>query len=107
MESEQQLLDWAKRYFRCSATRLSSFPSKHFLIIGRRRSTRQDGREGKGIWYRDGKPHHFYYLEESIVGSGATLDEVKASAKEFKRLAGMSMNEWLRRFISGKEKPLV
>jgi hypothetical protein len=76
----------------CDTARISTPAGKMFLVIGFNRNTKDD----KGQWMKDGEPYDFDYVAEQTVASGETEDELLASALEYKRLCGMTMEEYLR-----------
>ena len=104
---EKQLLAWARRVFHCDSARLYKGSSKTFLIIGNERSSKQDAKEGKALWYEKDVPIHFTYLSETVIASGRTLADVKKSAQEYLRLTKMPHTIWVDRFLAGKEKLFV
>ena len=69
-----------------------------FLIIGQRRHTSQD----VGRWIKNGKPIDFSYLEEKVVASGADMQELEASAREYKRIGGLTMDEYIKERIGAR-----
>lgn len=83
----------------CDTARIRKFDSpidgKLFLIIGFNRNTKDD----PGQWSRDmnGKDPipDWDYVAEKIVASGKTESELIESAKEYQRLCGMTMEEYL------------
>jgi len=80
-----------KEMFGCDTARISHAGGKLFLIIGQCRKT-QDDRSLQ--WYRNGEPIHFDYVAEKVIASGDTMDELIASAKEYKRLLGMTWADY-------------
>lgn len=83
----------------CDTSRIRKFDSpidgKMFLVIGFNRNTKDDS----GQWCKDalGKEPipDWDYVEEKVVASGKTEEELIESAKEYKRLCGMTMTEYL------------
>lgn len=73
------------RMFKCDNARLSRFSHRVFLILGWERKT-NDSKHTGCRWYKNGKPIHFTFTEEQVVASGSDIDELMASAREFKRL---------------------
>lgn len=68
--------------FDCDAARVSRPCGRSYLILGTRRNTRESG----GQWYKDGDAIDFDYLDERVVASGETEEELIVSAEEYKRL---------------------
>ena len=82
------------RMLKSDAARLTSPLGKTiFLIIGENRNTKDD----EGQWIdQDGKVRNWDYVRESCVASGDTVDELIASAKHYKRLQGMTWEQYFR-----------
>lgn len=72
-------LDTFCKMLECDTARISKFPKRMFLIIGWQRKS-------EGRWLRNGVPQTFEYVEEKVVASGKTEEELLTSAKEYKRL---------------------
>ncbi len=79
------------RMFKCDTARISKVGNRMFLLIGHRRSTKDD----TGQWERNGEPYDFEYVAEKVIASGDNEAELLASAKEYKRLSGMTMEQYL------------
>ena len=91
---EEKLCQRFVKMFGCDAARISNpLGVQMFLILGVKRNTRKD----EGQWYKNGKPIHFTYLAEKVIASGSTQKELIASAREYKRLEGMTMTQFLER----------
>lgn len=86
-----------KRMFGCDTARIVTPCGKMFLIIGWKKHTRN---LKDRAWYKNGKRFDFEYTEEHCIASGTTMKELTASAKEYKRLCGMSMLDYLREQVS-------
>jgi hypothetical protein len=80
---ESNLLAKVVEMFGCDAARISKPLDRLFLIIGYRRHS-------VGEWMRNGEPFDFHYTEEKCVASGNTEEELLTSAKEYKRLSGLT-----------------
>ncbi len=76
----------------CDTARISTPCGKMFLVIGFKRNTKDDD----GQWFKDGERCDFDYIAEKTVASGDTEEELLASVREYKRLCGMTMVEYLR-----------
>jgi hypothetical protein len=88
--------------FGCDEARVAIYGEKRFLILGWWRSTRDDHRTQ---WFHNGEPVHFRYLAETVVASGSSARELLASAKEYKRVQGMSAEDYLKEQIKkGRRK---
>jgi hypothetical protein len=62
-----------------------------FLIVGFNRNTK----DNEGQWLKDGEPYDFDYVEEQVIAAGKTEEELLASVREYKRLCGMTMEDYL------------
>jgi hypothetical protein len=63
-----------------------------FLIIGWNRNTKDD----PGQWVKNGVPFDFDYTQEQVIASGRTEKELEASARRYRRLRGMSWEEYFK-----------
>lgn len=80
------------KMFGCDSARILDLSGKLFLILGEKRNTKQDVTK----WLdRDGNVIDLDYLAETVIANGSTESELLASAKEYKRLQGMTMEEYL------------
>jgi len=75
------------RMFGCDRTRIVKAGGKLFLILGW-------NVRSSGEWYRNGKPITFNYVREQVVASGTNMEELRASAKKYKRVLGMSWDQF-------------
>lgn len=89
----QRLVRRFIRMFKCDTARITSPLGKHFLIIGHNRNTKDD----PGVWMDEhGNRKDWDYVQEQVAASGDTDAELVASAKRYKQLCGMSMEQYLR-----------
>ena len=88
----ERLVRRCREIIDCDTARISTPAGKMFLVIGFNRNTKDD----EGQWIKDGAPYDFDYVAEQTVASGETEEELLASAREYKRLCGMTMEEYLR-----------
>ncbi len=72
----------------CDTARTIVTSTKRFLVVGYNRHSR-------GEWRCNGQPYSFDYVEEHAVASGRTWTELRASMLEYKRLAGLTVEEYL------------
>lgn len=64
-----------------------------WLFIGDYRHTREDK---TAVWIdQDGNEKHFSYIDWRVVAHGDTWEEFMESAKEYFRICGMTMVEYL------------
>jgi hypothetical protein len=76
--------NWRMRYckmFSCDTARISRSMGMMFLIIGKRRNTRDD----TARWFRNGEPFDFDYVQERLIASGATHAKLLNSVRRYKR----------------------
>lgn len=78
----------------CDTARISKpgFNGMMFLIIGFNRNTKDD----EGQWTDGyGNPRDWDYVAEKVVASGKIEEKLIESAKEYKRLCGLTTTEYL------------
>ena len=80
-----------KEIIECDTARISHLNEKMYLIIGFNRNTKDD----EGQWIKDGEPYDFDYFSENVVASGRTEEELIESLVEYKRVCGMTAEEYL------------
>lgn len=82
-----------KRMFKSDTARLSSpLGGTVFLIVGNIRNTRDD----EGMWVdQKGKRRDWDYVAEECIASGDTVMDLVRSARRYRRLCSMSMEEFL------------
>lgn len=54
-------------------------------------------------WTKNGQPINFDYVEERVIASGKSEAELIASAKRYKKLCGMTMEDHLRQLLAPLE----
>ena len=82
----------------CDTARISKPCNRMFLIIGFNRNTKDD----EWPWYRNGEQYDFDYVREQVVASGDTEEELLRSTREYKRLCGITMEEYLSESTAGQ-----
>ena len=87
-QRERRFIRWAVALFGCDTARVTVPCGKLFLIAGW-------NRRSEGEWLVNGTPHTFDYVEEKCLASGANWRELRKSCREYKRLEGMTMMEYL------------
>ncbi len=88
----KEIIKKCRRIVKCDTARIINPLGKRFLVIGFNRNTK----DNKNYWWeRNGKRYDFDYVEEQVIASGNTEDELIASAKEYKRLCNITMEEYL------------
>src|SRR5208282_1500344 len=85
------------KMFGCDTARIADPMGTKFLIIGWNRNTRDDADQ----WTKNGEPINFDYVKEMVVASGRTYTQLIVSAKEYKRLSEMGMEDYLKELIPG------
>jgi hypothetical protein len=83
------------KMFSCDVAEVKKATDTYFLILGWKRSTKDDT---EGQWYKNGEPFHFKYVHRQVVASGKTLQELRKSADTYKRLEGMSWEEFFKEY---------
>ncbi|HWW95488.1 MAG TPA: Smr/MutS family protein [Vicinamibacteria bacterium] len=78
-----ELVEELRALLGADEARITSPCGHHFLILMTRRNTKEDK---TSAWYRDGQRFDFDYLAQRVVASGCTVDELRASVVEYKRL---------------------
>lgn len=93
--SDAQLIQHFKRMFKCDSARITRPLGTMFLVIGWKRSTRQDQKQTGAFWMDEkGNVKHWTYINESVVASGDTEAELMASARHYKRLTKMTWEQF-------------
>lgn len=88
-----ELAEKCKELITCDTARISRplEKGKMFLIIGFNRNTKDDD----GQWVdENGERRDWDYVQESVIASGHTEDELIESTKEYVRLCGMTWEEY-------------
>ncbi|MEW8423756.1 MAG: hypothetical protein AB2723_17515 [Candidatus Thiodiazotropha sp.] len=81
----------------CDTARITTPCGKMFLVIGFNRNTKDDKH---GYWKNEnGERIDFDYVHEVTVASGETEEELLASLREYKRICGLTMEEYLKEKI--------
>lgn len=96
----EELIKKCREIIKCDTARISKPLNKMFLIIGFNRNTKDD--EGQHV--KNGVLFDFDYVNESVVASGFTESELLSSAKEYQRLCGITMDEYLKELLENKNK---
>jgi hypothetical protein len=82
------------KYVKADTARISKPLETMYLIIGFNKNTRDCG---EGFWTdQHGKRIDFNYVKEHVIASGRTPKELYKSVKEYRRLCGLNMEEYLR-----------
>lgn len=97
--NNQKLLRKFKRMFKCDSVRISKPYDTMFIVIGFKKNTKD---RSEGVWFQNGEPLDFDYIEEKVIATGKTEEELIKSAKFFKKIQNMSMNEFLE--LKNREK---
>lgn len=99
----EALIERARAIIEFDVARISKPMGRMYLIIGFNKNTKNDA----GQWVKNGEPINFDYVEEKIVASGSTEEELIASVREYKRLSGMSWEDYFRAVAEGKERNIL
>lgn len=94
---EKKLIVKCIEIIECDTARISKPSGELFLIIGFNRNTK----DNPGQWIDEtGKERDWNYVEEKVIASGKTEDELIESTKEYKRLCGITMEEYLLELVA-------
>ena len=99
----ESLIERARAIIEFDVARISRPMGRMYLIIGFNKNTKDDA----GQWVKNGEPINFDYVEEKIVASGANEEELIESVKEYKRLCGMSWEDYFKAVAEGKERNIL
>lgn len=89
------------RMFRCDTARISCPGETMFLIIGHKRNTK----DAPGQWVDENGNHKDWeYTAEQVVASGKTEKELINSAKCYKILCKMTMEDYLKNISKEKNE---
>ena len=96
------LLDRFTRMFGCDQARITSPSENHFLILGWKSNTAEDRKKNPeaGQWTKDGVPYDFDYIHEEVVASGRTEAELITYAEHYKRLMGLTMEQYMAEMVA-------
>jgi hypothetical protein len=98
--NETELINRCREIIPCDTARISKPLGTMYLIIGFNRNTKNN----HGQWIKDGKPIDFDYVEEHVVASGNTEEELISSCEKYAGLSVVSLGEYLTRIIASKEE---
>lgn len=90
-----KIIRQCREIIECDTARITTPCGRLFLIIGFNRNTKDD----EGQHFKNDEPWDFDYVRERVVASGDTEEELLASAREYKRICGISMEEYLSEFV--------
>jgi hypothetical protein len=84
--------------FKCDRARITSPCGTHYLILGWNKNTKTEREAGRdcGQWHRNGEPIDFDYVHEQVVANGKTEEDLVSSAKHYKKLLGMTWEDYFR-----------
>lgn len=88
-----ELIEQCRKLIECDTARISKPQGRMFLIIGFNKSTKDDK---TSQFIKNGEPYDFDYVEEKVVATGYTEEELLESAEEYKRLSEITWEEYLR-----------
>lgn len=91
-ESIDNIIAKCRKIIKCDTARISQPTNRMYLIIGFNRNTADD----EGQWVKNGEPFNFDYVQESVVASGDTDEELIQSAIEYNRLCGITWEQYFK-----------
>ena len=99
-EAIEILIEKCRKIVECDTARISQplKDGKMFFIIGFNRNTK----DNEGQWLKNGEPFDFDYTEEHTVASGYTEKELIKDVKKYKRLCGMTWEQYFKELRAGK-----
>ena len=95
-DDNPELSSKCMKIIECDTARISKAGDTLFLIIGFNRNTIDD--DGEWVEIINGvatRKAHWDYVQEHVVASGKTEEELIEDAKFYKKLCGMTMTEYL------------
>ena len=98
----EELKNKCMQHVICDVARISQ-PNEDgpmFFIIGFNRNTKD--LEGKILI--NGQLQDFDYVEERVIASGYTEKELLESVKEYQRLCGLTMEQYLKELSNNNER---
>ena len=97
--SDSEIICRAIRMFGCDSARIINPMGRMFLVLGWKGNTKDD--KSGAYWTTNGERFDFEYNIEKVVASGDTPEELLASMREYKRLSGMTMEQYLKEMVAG------
>ena len=89
------LIDHFKEQFECDTIRISVVWDKMFLMIGFNRNTKDDpGQWNEVTETGEMIPRDWDYIQETVIASGKTITELIKSADQYKKLQGMTWEQF-------------
>ena len=85
----KEIIKKARVIIEFDVARISKTMGRMSLIIGFKKNTKND----VGQWIKNGEPINFDYVDEKIIASGDTEEELIESVREYKRPCNMSWEE--------------
>lgn len=86
------LIEKCKEIVKCDTARISKPLDRMFFIIGFNRNTKDD----PGQFIKNGEPYDFDYVQENVIASGYSDDELIENVKEYQRLCGITWEQYFQ-----------
>lgn len=86
-----ELIKKCKDIIDCDCARISEVGNKLFLVIGTNRNTSDDD----GVCVFNDEVRDFDYVQETVIASGETEEQLLESVKEYNELSKMNAMEYL------------
>lgn len=95
-DAHPEITKKCKKLIQCDTARIShpNSESKMFFIIGYNRNTVND----EGQWIKNGEPIDFDYVQEQVIASGYTEEELIESVKEYTKIIDMKIEDYLKEY---------
>ena len=91
--AEKKLIEKCRAIINCDTARISKPADTMYLIIGFYRNTKDDDM----VWInQNGRRIDFDYTQEQVIASGKTNNELINSVKEYKRLCGITWEQYFK-----------
>jgi len=91
-----ELIKKCRKIVKCDTARISKPLDRMFFIIGFKRNTKDD----PGQFTKNGQPYDFYYMQENVIASGNTEEELIENVKEYQRLCGITWEQYFAELAS-------
>lgn len=97
----EDLIAKCREIVKCDTARISKPGDRMFCIIGFTRNTKDD----PGQFIKNGERFDFDYVQEKVIASGHTDDELIENVKEYQRLCGITWEQYFTEI--GKTFPAI
>lgn len=92
----EKIIEKCREILECDTARICLAGGTMYFILGFNRNTKED----EGQWFKNDEPIDFDYVNETVVASGRTEEELIDSVKEYKRLSEITWEEYFKEFVN-------